>query len=745
MIEKVQIQGLRYWHGATDGLLQRTATVRLQVTGDVQAWCERVAASNTVARELQAVLPAQMLDNDYSSKLLLQLQKPLRPEHAFSNALVTLCIAIQREARDAVWSGRVVQTPHSQANEVIRLALPYERESVLKDALQWAARWLLHWGGPASNRDSVPALLQQYLQWLEAAQASGLPPNTLRFAMSAYERGWPVSIQQQVLHIGWGEARKTLDSSFTGQTSQLAARIARDKHLTSSLLSQAGLPVPPSVRVRDWEGARKIAQQLGWPVVIKPSNLDQGVGVVPGIHDDETLKKSFEQALKYSPGGVIVEKHIAGDDHRLLVVHGRLLMATRRTPGGVTGDGLNTVAQLVEQVNTDRRRGSSKRSLMLRLNLDDEASDVLKEQGLDAQSVLPSGQFVRLRRTANISTGGSAEDVSHLIHAENRLVAERAARILGLDIAGVDFLCPDIARSWRKVGGGICEVNAQPGFRPHWLSDPGRDINGEILDILFAGRSPRIPTAAITGTKGKTTVSQMLHHIWQQAGFCTGLSCTDGALLGLDWVHAKAPPSANSACQMLLPDPAMQSLVLEISHKELLGYGHPLDRYDVAALLNVQDDHIGLDGIESLDDMARLKAQVLQRATHAVVVNADDARCLQMGQLVGLPSKILVSASASNPAVLAHCEAGGQAVYPRTRGSLDWVCLATGQGIEMMMPMADIAATDHGRWPLMAHNALFAIALAWVQGVGTEHIRSAMRRFECSPQQHPGRSASGAF
>lgn len=739
MIEKVQIQGLRYWLGASNGLPQRTATVGLQVTGDVQAWCERVAASNTIARELDAVLPAQMLDTDYSSQILLQLQQQARPEQGFSNAILALCVAIQREARDAVWSGRVVHTHNSLMNQDIRLALPYEREAVLKDALLWATRWLLHWGNATTNGDSASALLGNYRDWLEAVQAGGLPPNTLRFAMSAYEHGWPVSIQQQVLHIGWGEARKTLDSSFTGQTSQLAARIARDKHLTSRLLQQAGLPVPPSVRVRDWERGRKIAHKLGWPVVVKPANLDQGVGVVPGIRDDATLRKAFEQALKYSPVGVIVEKHIVGDDHRLLVVNGSLLMATRRNPGGVIGDGLHTVTQLVEQLNTDPRRGTGKRSLMLRLSLDNEALDLLREQDLSEQSIPPARQFVRLRRTANISTGGTAEDVSSLIHPDNRLLAERAARILGLDIAGVDFLCPDISQSWREGGGGICEVNAQPGFRPHWLSDPDRDINGEILDILFKNNSPRIPTAAITGTKGKTTVARMLHHIWQQAGFCAGLSCSSGTRLGDAWVHSKGIPSANRACLMLIPDPALQSLVMEISRKELLSYGHPVDRYDVAALLNVEHDHIGIDGIETLDEIARHMAQVLQRAAQAVIVNADDARCLQMGQLAGLPRKILVSGSPDNPTVLAHCRAGGHAVYPSAPDKLGWVCLAAGESSELLMPMADIAANDHGRWPLMTNNVLFTIALAWAQGIGLGHIRTAMSQFKCSPDQHFGR------
>lgn len=727
MIEKVSLQGLRYLAGASDGLPQRTATVTLKATGDVQAWHRHIAAPQDLVRPLALLLPTQRHEPGHIERLLAQVQQPVPPEQAFAQAILGLCLSLQREAGDAAWLGRVVKVRQTPTGLEVRLALPCEREAVVKDALQWAARWWLQWGNPDASPESEAALLQSCQRWLEGAQAGGLSPNTLRFALAAHARGWPVSVAHQVLHIGWGEARNRLDSSFTGQTPQLAARLARDKHLTSRLLHEAGVPVPESVRVRNWDGARQAALQFGWPVVIKPANLDQGVGVVPGILDDETLRKAFDQAIRHSPGAVIVERHITGDDYRLLVVHGRLLMATRRVPGGVTGDGRQTIAELVEQCNADPRRGTGKRSLMIRLELDEEASGLLREQALSADSIPAAGQCVRLRRTANISTGGTAEDATPLIHPDNRLVAERAARILGLDIAGVDFLCPDISRSWREVGGGICEVNAQPGFRPHWLCNPDRNVNGEILDILFAQRPPRIPTAAITGTRGTTAVAQMLHHIWLQAGRRAGLACARGIRLGEEWIHPEPVPPVHAACRMLLPDTDLQSLVLEISDTELMRDGHPLDRYGVAALLNVQDDQPGVAGQDSLATTQQLRARTLRRATQAVVVNADDARCLEMSRQARLPRKVLVSASADNPAVLAHCQAGGQAVYTLSRDTVDWVCLATGERTQLLMPMDDIAPASSGSPALVAENARFAIALAWAQGIAPDPIRNAMR------------------
>ncbi|MEX0581388.1 MAG: Mur ligase family protein, partial [Mycobacterium sp.] len=367
------------------------------------------------------------------------------------------------------------------------------------------------------------------------------------------------------------------------------------------------------------------------------------------------------------------------------------------------------------------------------------ALSCLAEEGVTVDSVPAAGRWIPLRRTANITTGGTAEDVTDSVHPDNRRLAERAARVVGLDIAGVDFLTTDISRSWHDVGGAICEVNAQPGFRNHWMADPDRDINGEIVDIIFGRRSGRIPTAAITGTNGKTTKSTMLHHIWMTAGKHTGICATPAVRVGYDDVITKLNRSGLEGAEMLLKDPAVEAAVFEMPHKGLIYLGHPCDRYEVAAMLNVTDDHIGTHGIESVQQMAELKAQVLERAERAVVINADDPLCMAMRSRAGTPRHILVTRRPDAPAVRAHRDAGGEAVFIADRDGESWIVLATGAAEEPLMGVSAIPATMNGLLRVNEMNAMFAAGLAWAQGVELNVVRRALGSFSTSPEQNPGR------
>ena len=649
--------------------------------------------------------------------------------------VVALTVALQRWANQPVWQGEVVTASDNAAV----LALPYERQEVFTAALQHAARLLMGWSSADAPNAKTAETAKNLHVWLLSVRPQGWKINTLYFFAAARRRGIPTTFRDGLLQLGQGRHAELLDSSFTGRTSGLASNLAKSKSLTSQVLARAGVPVPAQWIVGTPQNAEKAAQALGWPVVVKPVNQDQGVGVWPRIRSLSALQEAFAAAEKHSPGRVIVEKHIEGQDHRLLVVDGVFRIATLRVPGGVVGDGVQTVQRLLAALNAEPVRGVDRTSLMVQIRLDEQALDCLAEAALTPDSVPELGRFVRLRRTANISTGGTAHDVTDKVHPDNRALVERAARLMGLDIAGVDFLCADIGQSWRAVGGAINEVNAQPAFRAHWLGAPGRDINGEVVDALFRHKPARIPTAAITGTNGKTTVARMLHQIWRAAGKSAGVCTTQGVWVG-DELVSNENLSGFPGARMLLDDPALEAAVIEMPRKGLLVFGHPSDRYDVAALLNVQADHIGVDGIDTLEQMAELKAQVLARASVAVVVNADDPRCLAMRQRVAPGVRhILVAREGCNPALLSHREAGGEAVFVAQVQGEAWVVCAAGAAQTPLMRLASIPATLHGLLRFNEANALAAMALAHAQGLPWDTVCRAMSGFQPSPQANPGR------
>jgi cyanophycin synthetase len=556
--------------------------------------------------------------------------------------------------------------------------------------------------------------------------------------MAAIQRGWPIEIEGSVVSIGWSEKNQKLLSSFTNSTSYMAALTARNKFQTIQTLNKVGLPVPVSLIVKDLQMAKEAARKMGWPLVIKPSNQDQGRGVVPGIVDNETLELAFNEAQKFSPGAVIVEKHINGEDHRLLVVKGKMLMATKRIPGHIVGDGVKKIEELLADLNTEENRGDDPRSLMMSIKVDDEALMCLKEQGLKVDQIPNFNQYVYLRKTANISRGGSALDVTDIIHPDNKRLAERAADAIGLDIAGVDFIIQDISRSWRDIGGAICEVNAQPGFRPHWIACPERDINGEILDVLFKGIDPRIPTAAITGTNGKSTTSKMLHRIWQSSGKVTGVCTTQGVWIGDELITDKNL-SGFPGAKIILNDKNVEVAIFEMPRKGLIKFGHPCDYYDVGALLNIEDDHIGVDGINTLEEMALLKYEVLKRSRNAVVINADDKLCMQMSKKIVNTKIYLVSYNYDSKEIKKHSTEGGSSVFIEESHGGRWVVLSDGIEKIYLIMLKDIPATMNGLLKYNEINSLFAIAIAWAQNISLEKIREGIKSFDNNQIINPGR------
>ena len=413
--------------------------------------------------------------------------------------------------------------------------------------------------------------------FIRYAQRRALGPSTASLVKAAVDRGipWLRLNEQSLVQLGHGKYQQRIQATVTGRTPHIAVELASDKEETNKILASLGLPVPQQHLVTSASEAVRAARRLGGGVVLKPYNGNHGRGITINVSDEDEIRAGFEAAREHSRS-VIVETYLAGDDHRLLVVNGELVAATRRTPGHVVGDGKRTVAELVEIVNSDPRRGVGHEKVLTKLKLDREAELMLERAGYTADSIPKADEVVPLRSTANLSTGGTATDVTDIIHPDNRAMAERAVRAIGLDVGGVDFLSTNIAESYKSIGGGICEVNAAPGFRMHIAPSEGtpRDAAGPVIDMLFpAGAPSRVPIAAVTGTNGKTTTSRMLAHIAKMAGYTPGLTTTDGVYIdGQRTVEGDmtGPVSA----RMVLADPQIDFAVLETARGGLLRAGH---------------------------------------------------------------------------------------------------------------------------------------------------------------------------
>jgi len=504
-------------------------------------------------------------------------------------------------------------------------------------------------------------------EFIRYAQRRALGPSTAALVKAAEDRGipWLRLNEQSLIQLGHGKFQQRIQATVTGRTSYIAVELAGDKEETNKILANNGLPVPRQELVRSAERAVHAAERLGYPVVTKPYNGNHGRGISIGLKTPDEVRAGFAAAEPHS-SSVIVETFLHGDDHRLLVINGELVAATRRTPGQVVGDGTSTVRQLVDAVNLDPRRGIGHEKVMTRLALDAQADMMLARLEMTPDSVPAVGQAVPLRSTANLSTGGTATDVTDVIHPDNREMAVRAIIAIGLDVGGVDFLCPDITESYKaadNAGSGICEVNAAPGFRMHVAPSEGtpRDVASPVIDMLFPASAPsRVPIAAITGTNGKTTTSRMLAHITKMAGYTPGLTTTDGVYIdGQRTVEGDM--TGPVATRMVLADPKIDIAVLEVARGGLLRAGMGVPFVNVGAVLNVQADHLGMKGIDTLEQLAEVKRIIVEVARDCAVLNADDENVIRMSAHTEAKHLCYVTINPKHGLVREHIRAGGRA------------------------------------------------------------------------------------
>ncbi|MES1240854.1 MAG: cyanophycin synthetase [Acidobacteriota bacterium] len=619
----------------------------------------------------------------------------------------------------------------------------FEEETVGLEAGDLALRILLHLL-PAERAAHDPSPFD-YPAELESlvrlAQRKAFGPSTGSLVRAAEERDipWIRLNERSLVQLGHGKYQRRIQATVTSETRHIAVEIASDKRLTNQILHDLGLPVPRQQRIRTVAGAVEAAQEIGYPVVVKPLDGNHGRGVSINLKTEEQVRAAFDEAYERS-SVVIVETFQEGHDYRILVVNGKVFAVSQRVPGHVVGDGVHSIGQLVEIVNTDPRRGVGHEKVLTRLEIDLQAERLLEQAGLTIDSVLPEGEVFYLRSTGNLSTGGTAIDRTDAIHYDNRIMAERAVKAVGLDVGGVDYISPDISRSYKEVGGAIVEINAAPGFRMHVAPTEGtpRDVAGPVIDMLFPKDTPyRIPIAAITGTNGKTTTTRMVGHILKLSGCTVGMTTSDGVYIDGN-LTVKGDMTGPWASHLVLRDPSVDAAVLETARGGIVRAGLGWRRCKVGAVLNVASDHLGMGGIDDLDELARIKQVIAEVAQEFIVLNADDPRVAPMaGHSRAKP--IYVTLQKDNDLVRRHIRDRGRAVALEEGLNGRMIVVYEGEEHIPLLWARQIPATIEGHAIHNVQNAMFAAAIAHAMGIGLDNIRQGLRTFTTDFFQTPGR------
>jgi cyanophycin synthetase len=586
-------------------------------------------------------------------------------------------------------------------------------------------------------------------RFLRQAQRTAFGPSTAAILEEAISRDIPyIRLNSaSLVQLGQGVHAQRIRATMTSKTGALAVDLAGDKDMTTRLLASAGLPVPRQETVRTADAAVSAARRIGFPVVVKPLDGNHGRGVCLDLQSDDEVREGFVTAEGESRRGyVIVESFITGRDYRCLIVGGKMQAIAERVPAHVVGDGTHTVAELVELTNADPRRGVGHEKVLTRIKVDDAAVALVEDQGFGMGSVPPEGQMVKLALTGNMSTGGISVDRTFDAHPDNVEIAEEAARMIGLDVAGIDFICPDIASPVRETGGAICEVNAAPGFRMHTHPTVGEPqfIAKPVVDLLFPPGSPsRVPIVAVTGTNGKTTTSRMIAHIFKGIGRKVGMTSTDGIVIDERLVY-KADASGPRSARMVLQNPRVDFAVMEVARGGILREGLGYDRNDVAVVTNVAPDHLGMKGIDTLEQLADVKAVVVEAVPRDgfAVLNADDPLVRKMRRRC---SGGIVWFSLEPPGtqvrdfIEEHCRRGGRALVlePTDRG--DMIVIKHGRRSMQLAWTHLLPSTFGGTARFNVANAMAAAGAAFAAGAGLHEIRQGLRTFTTNYYLSPGR------
>lgn len=569
-----------------------------------------------------------------------------------------------------------------------------------------------------------------------------LGPSTASIVDAAMRRGIPcarLDENSSYVQLGHGCRQQRIQATVTSRTNLISYGIADDKHWTKQVLGEAGIPVPRGRVCHSIDEALEAALDIGYPAAVKPLIGNHGRGVSTDILDEQALREAFTIA-SHRNSSVIVEKYIKGEDHRLLVIDGKLVAAARRRPAHVVGDGQATLQALIDRENQDPRRGIGHENLLTQIHVDEQSHRLIAQQNLTLESVIPKDEVIYLKPTANLSTGGTATDVTEDVHPEVKYTAERIARLVGLDIIGIDLLAETLTRPLEEQSAAVVEVNAGPGFRMHLAPThgTGRDVGHHVIEMLFPDSEDtgRIPIVAVTGTNGKTTTVRLISHLLRQAGRSVGMACT-GAIEIDNHTIMRGDYSGPQAAATVLREPTVEYAVLEVARGGIMRRGLGFDECQVGVLLNIASDHLGENDIHTLDELARCKTVVIDavRQEGTAVLNADDPRVLASREWAR-GDVIYFSLDPDSQPVRQHVHSHGVAFTVHN----EYIVMRQGHVEATVIPVVDAPITFEGHARFNIANALAASAAAYALGLSIADIQLGLQTFHPTPGQNPGRT-----
>ncbi len=588
--------------------------------------------------------------------------------------------------------------------------------------------------------DNKPYNLDEDIQEMrEIRERERLGPSTGSIIDEAVSRGipWIRLNKYSLCQLGYGANQKRIQATVTSDTSSIGVEIACDKEDTKHLLDQAEVPVPKGDIVRTENGLKEAIDYIGFPVVVKPVSGNHGRGITANIQNWEDALIAFKAAKEVSRS-VIIEKHITGLDYRLLVINYRLVAAALRTPAHVTGDGKSTIRELIDKVNADPRRGYGHEKVLTQIEVNEMTQNILQLKGITLETILPEGEILKLKDTANLSTGGTATDVTDIVHPTNVFMAERIARIIGLDICGIDVMTSDISKPLEETDGAILEVNAGPGFRMHLAPTAGlpRNVAAPVIDMLYPpGATARIPIVAVTGTNGKTTTTRLLAHMIKMQGYKVGYTTTDGVYIQ-NQLMMSGDCTGPASAEFVLRDPTVDFAVLECARGGLLRAGLGFHHCDIGIVTNVAADHLGLKGIHTIEQLARVKGVIPETVLPDgyAILNADDDNVYEMRNNVEC-NVALFSMDEDNPRIKAHAANGGlSAIYEN-----GYITICKGEWKMRIIKTINVPLTFGGKAVFMIQNVLPAALTGYIRNFPLDSIKVALESFIPSPSQTPGR------